>query len=395
MKNLEIARILNNIADILEIQEVPFKPRAYKNAARAIESLSEDIEELYKRGELEKIPGVGEHIAKKIEEIIKTGKLKYYEKLKKELKIDLESLKHIPSLGPKKIKFLFGKLKIKNLNDLEKAAKQQKLRELPGFGEETEKNILQGIEFVKNRPKRFLYSEVSPIVNDIIKRLSSLKFVEKIEVAGSYRRGKETIGDLDFLAVSKQPEKIMGAFTSLPDIKKVLAKGLTKASILLGQIQVDLRVVAEKEYGSALLYFIGNKEHNVELRKLALSKGYTLSEYGLFKLKGKSWAAGRTENEIYQKLGLSYIPSELRENMGEIKAAQNNSLPRIIEKKDVNGIFHNHTTWSDGSSSIAEMVKKAEELKLKFISFNDHFGPIGITNPLNEKRLFCFRKLSH
>ena len=393
MKNLEIARILNNIADMLEIQNVPFKPRAYRNAARSIASLSEDIDEIYKRGELENIPGVGEHIAKKIEEIIKTGKLKYYEKLKKEVKIDLESLKGIPSLGPKKIKVLYEKLRIKSLSDLEKAARQQKLRKLSGFGEETEKNILQGIELIKNRPKRFLYSEVSPIVNDILQKLGSLKFVDRLEIAGSFRRGKETIGDLDFLAVSKQPEKVMRAFTSLPDIKKILASGTTKSSILLSSnIQVDLRVVQEKEYGSALLYFIGNKEHNVELRKLALSKGYTLSEYGLFKVKGKSWVAGRTEREVYDKLKISYIPPELRENMGEIKAAQAKSLPQLVESKEIKGMFHNHTNWSDGSSSMAEMVKKAEELKLKFISFNDHFGPIGITNPLNEKRLEAYLK---
>ncbi len=388
MKNQLIVKILNNIADLLELQDVEFKPTAYRRAAQSIESLSEDIEEIYKRKELEEIPGVGKHIAEKIAEIIETGKLKYYEKLKKEVKVDIEQLNEIPGLGPKKIKVLYKKLGVKDLDGLEKVLRQHKVSKLSGFGEKTEQTLLQGIELLKKRPSRFLYIHAMPIVEEITGFLSRQDFVEKVEVAGSYRRRKETIGDLDFLAVSSSPDKVMDIFTRMKDVKDVLAKGTTKSSVRLSNgMQVDLRVVQKKEFGSALLYFIGSKEHNVELRKLALKQGYTLSEYGLFSVKGKKWVAGRNEQEIYQKLGLHYMEPELRENRGEIESARRGALPKLAAAKDVRGVFHNHSVWSDGNNSLLEMAQKAEELKFKFISFNDHFGPIGITNPLNEKRL--------
>ncbi len=393
MKNLEIAQILNNIANILELEEVQFKPRAYRNAARAIESLSEDIKDIYNRGELENIPGVGKHIAEKIKEIIETGKLKYYQKLKKKTKIDIEGLGRIPGLGPKKIKYLYKKLKIKNVKDLQKAIKQKKLVKLKGFGEETEHNFVEGINFVKSKPKRFLYAHLQPIVNEIVNDFKKLSYVKNIEVAGSFRRGKETIGDLDFLVTSSKPNKVIETFVSLPDVKKVISQGTTRSSIRLSNgLQVDLRVVKEKEFGSALLYFIGNKQHNIELRKIALSKGYTLSEYGLFKLKSKKWIAGRTEENIYQKLGMQYIAPELRENTGEIKAALVKELPKLIVNKNVKGLFHNHSNWSDGTKTILEMAQKAEQMGIKFISFNDHFGDITIAHPLNEKRLVGYLK---
>ncbi len=393
MKNLEIAKILYAMADILELQEVQFKPRAYRNAARAIETLSEDIEETYKKNKLQEIPGVGESIAEKIEEYIKTGKISAYEKLKKEVKIDLESLESIPGLGPKKIKIFYQKLNIKNIKDLEKAIEQHKLQKISGFGEETEENLKRGIELVKSHPKRFLYAHALPIVNQIKSYFQKYSFIKKFEVAGSFRRGKETVGDLDFIAVSDQPEKVMELFIKIPDVKEVIAKGSTKSSIRLSNgLQIDLRVVKEEEFGSALLYFIGNKEHNVEIRKLALSKSYTLNEYGLFNLKTKKRIAGRTEQEIYDKLGLQYIEPEMRENMGELKLSQQHKLPNLVTDKDIKGVFHNHSQWSDGNNTLSEMIKKAEELKLKFISFNDHFSNIGIVNPLNEKRLISYLK---
>lgn len=393
MKNQLVVKILNNIADILELQEVEFKPQAYRKAAMSVESLSEDIEEVYKRDELEEIPGVGRHIAEKIVEIIETGKLKYYEQLKKEIKVDVEGLNEIPSLGPKKIKVLYKKLGVKDVGDLEKAIKQHKVRELESFGEKTEQTLLRGIELLKKRPSRFLYIHALPVVDAITKHLKKYPFVQKVEIAGSYRRGKETVGDLDFLVVSSQPKKVMEAFMSMKDVKEVLAKGETKSSVRLSNdMQVDLRVVHEKEYGAALLYFIGSKEHNIELRKLALKKSWTLNEYGLTALKDKKWVAGRTQEEIYQKLGMRYIEPELRENKGEIAASQRGTLPTLVTKKDINGVFHNHTKWSDGHNSLLEMAQKAEELNLKFISFNDHFGHMGITNPLTEKRLVTYLK---
>lgn len=402
MKNLEIVQILNNIADILELQGVQWKPQAYRKAARNIEALSEDLAEIARREELQQIEGVGEAIAEKIEEILKTGKLKLYEDLKKKIKIDIEQLNNIPGLGPKRIKILYQKLKIKNAADLEKAILQKKLQKIEGFGEETEKKLLHGLQILKTKPKRFLYAQAAPIVAETLAALQKYPFVKKAEVAGSFRRGKETVGDLDFLVVSPQPVKVMEVFISLPEVGEVLAKGTTRSSIRLKNgLQIDLRVVAEKEFGSAMNYFIGSKEHNIELRKLALSKGYSLSEYGLFKLKhqkknpnreDKVWVAGRTEEEIYQKLKLQYIPPELRENMGEITAAQKNALPKLITEKDIRGIFHNHSTWSDGNNSLLEMAKEAERLGFEFISFNDHAGQMGITNPITAKRLSGYLK---
>ena len=266
---------------------------------------------------------MGQHIAKKIEEILKIVKLKYHQKLKKWIKIDLEQLKAIPNLGIKKIKVLYKQLKIKNISDLEKAIKKKQIQKLTGFAEKTEQLLSQGIELLKSKQKRYLYSEAKPYVNQIKRFLQSSPLVERVEIAGSFRRKEETIGDLDFLVISTKAKQVIDLFTKLPNIKKVLAKGTTKSSLhLKNGLQVDLRVVKKKEYGSALLYFTGNKQHNITLRKLALSKGYTLSEYGLFRVKEKKWLAGRTEEEIYKKLGLNYIKPEIRKNRGEIKAAQ-------------------------------------------------------------------------
>jgi len=393
MKNQEIAQILYEIADLLELQEIKFKPQAYRNAARSIESLSEDIKAIHQRGELQKIPGIGEHIALKIEQFLETGKIDYYNKLKKEIGFDIEQLLQIPGLGPKRVKILHQKLKINSIDDLEKTIKAGKLRMIPGFGEEMEKNFLKGIEYIKTNPRRYLYAQALPIVNDVLSRLRKLPLIKKVEVAGSFRRGKETVGDLDFLATSPQPKEVIDYFTKLPDVKEVLNKGTTKSSVRLSNgLQMDLRVVKEKEFGSAMNYFIGSKEHNISLRKFALSKGYTLSEYGLFRLKDKRWIAGTTEKDIYNKLGMSYIEPELRENTGEIETSLNNKLPKLITKNDIQGVFHNHSTWSDGENSLLEMAQQAEKLGFKFISFNDHYSNLGILNPLKEKRLGAYLK---
>lgn len=383
MKNQAIAKVFYNIADLLEIQNVKFKPQAYRKAARIIENLDQDISKIK---DLKSLAGVGEHLAQKIKEILKTGKLKYYQKLKKEVGIDIEKLKDVPTLGPKKIKLLHEKFGIKNLKDLEKALKQNQIQKIEGFGKESIKNIKEGIKIIKSRPNRFLYFEVEPIVQEILEYFKE----EKIEVAGSFRRGKETIGDLDFLITTNKPKKVIDKFLKFPK-KKIINQGLTKSSILLkNNLQVDLRVVKDKEFGSALLYFIGNREHNIALRKHAISLGYKLSEYGLF--IGKKLVAGKTQEEIYKKLKLQYIPPEIRQNVGEIDLAKANKIPKLIEKKDLKGVFHNHSTWSDGINSIEEMTNQANNLKLKFISFNDHFGPLKITNPLDKKRLNSYLK---
>jgi len=393
MKNQEIVRILNNIADILELQEVKFKPQAYRRAALSIEELSEDVGEVYKRGELGELPGVGESIMEKIEEIIKTGKLKYYEQLKNEINIDVEGLNEVYGLGPKKIKILYKQLGVKNLKDLERVLSTHKVKDLDGFGEKTEELLWKGLQFAKGNHKRFLYYHAQPIVEKLLSELRELNFVSKAEIAGSFRRGKETVGDLDILVVSNEASKVMDKFVIFSEVKEVIAKGVSKSSVRLENgLQVDLRVVKDTEFGSALLYFIGNKEHNVELRKLALSKGYTLNEYGLFTLKDKKWIAGRTEEEIYKKLGLQFMPPEIRENHGEIKESLSKRIPELVNIKDFKGAFHNHTKWSDGGNTLLEMVISAEDLGWKFISFSDHFGSIGVTNPLNERRLQWYLK---
>ena len=314
MLNQKIAEILYNIADILELQDIKFKPQAYRNAARGIENLSEDIALVYKHGKLEEIPGVGEHIAKKIEEIIFTGRLKYYEQLKKETQIDIEGLNQIPGLGPKKIKVLYQKLKVKTLRDLEKAIKNKTIRELPGFGEKSEEILKQGFDLLKRKPQRWPWKEAQPVVERILKHFKKSTFVKRIEVVGSFRRKKATIGDLDFLVISKNAEKVMNHFLSFPEKNAILSHGKTRSSIRLkNDLQVDLRVFKKEEFGAAMLYFIGSKEFNINIRKIALSKGYTLNEYGLYDLKTKTKVAGRNEREIFKILGLKYLPPEKRE----------------------------------------------------------------------------------
>ncbi|MCD6447990.1 MAG: DNA polymerase/3'-5' exonuclease PolX [Thermoplasmata archaeon] len=382
MKNQEIAKILYEIADLLEIEGVEFKPRAYRKAAQNIESLSVDIEELWKKGQLEKIPGVGKSIAKKIEEYLKTGRVKKLEELRQKIPVDIESLSAVEGLGPKMIKVLYEKLGVKNLDDLERVAKQHRIRRLKGFGEKTEKKILEGIEIARQRQHRFLLGHVLPEANAIVEELKP--HVEKISLAGSIRRRKETIGDVDILAVSSEPEKVMDIFTSMKRVEKVLAKGITKSSVRLhGGIQVDLRIVEKESFGSALQYFTGSKEHNIEVRKIAIKHGYKLNEYGLF--KGFERIAGASEEEVYEALGMQWIPPELRENRGEIEAALNKSLPKLVEYEEVKGDLQMHTKWSDGANTIEEMVQEARRLGHKFIAITDHVGSLKIAGGMDEE----------
>ncbi|HHF56424.1 MAG TPA: DNA polymerase/3'-5' exonuclease PolX [Thermoplasmatales archaeon] len=382
MKNQEVAKILYEIADLLEIEGVEFKPRAYRKAAQNIESLSVDIEELWKKGQLEKIPGVGKSIAKKIEEYLKTGRVKKLEELRQKIPVDIESLSAVEGLGPKMIKILYEKLGVKNLDDLERAAKQHRIRRLKGFGEKTEEKILEGIEIARQRQHRFLLGYVLPEANAIVEELKP--HVEKISLAGSIRRRKETIGDVDILAVSSEPEKVMDIFTSMKRVEKVLAKGITKSSVRLhGGIQVDLRIVEKESFGSALQYFTGSKEHNIEVRKIAIKHGYKLNEYGLF--KGFERIAGASEEEVYESLGMQWIPPELRENRGEIEAALNKSLPKLVEYEEVKGDLQMHTKWSDGANTIEEMVQEARRLGHKFIAITDHVGSLKIAGGMDEE----------
>lgn len=389
ISNTEIARVLYEIGEYLDMQKVPFKPRAYEKAAQTIEGLQEEVADIYKKGGLkaiEEIPGVGISIAEKIEELIKTGKCKYYEELKKKTPVDLSTLTRVEGLGPKKISRLFQKLGIKNLEDLEKAAKAGKIAKLEGFGKKSEEGILKGLEFAKSSDGRFLLGFVLPIVREIENRLRILKEVKKVEVAGSIRRKKETIGDVDILVVSDNPKPVMDYFVSMPEVARILASGGTKSSVTLKSgIDVDIRILPEESYGSALLYFTGSKDHNVELRKIAIKKGYKLSEYGLF--KGKKQIAGKTEEEIYKVLGMDYIEPEMREMTGEVETAQRKSLPKLIGYEELKGDLQVQTKWTDGSDSIEELAKEAIKRGFEYMAITDHTKRLAMTRGLDEKRI--------
>jgi len=400
MKNQEVAQILFEIGEFLDLQEIPFKPAAYQQAAIAIDNMEEDILDLYKKEGikgLEKIPGVGKSIAEKIEEFLKTGKIKYIKELKKATPIDLEQLTKVEGLGVKRIKKLWKELGVRNLKDLEKALDDHKIAPLFGFGEKMEENILESIQFLKQGRGRFLLREIIPEVERITEKFKKIKGVVNLSVAGSTRRRKETIGDVDFLVAIKDTsdkylvEKIMSTFVLMDDVVKIVGKGETKSSIKTKKgLDMDLRLVKESSFGSALQYFTGSKEHNIALRRIAMKQGYKLSEYGLFKNERK--IKGETEEEIYEKLGMDWIPPEMRENQGEIELAISKKLPKLIELKDINGDFHCHTNWDGGEHSILEMAETAISLGYKYIGIADHTQSLKIENGLDEKRLIEQRK---
>ncbi len=389
MKNIEVAKILKEISIILDMDNVPFKPRSYEKAARSIEAQEEDVEEIYAKGgvkALMEIPGVGQSIAEKIEELIQTGKLRYYEELKRRIPVDLESLSKIEGLGPKTIKVLWEKLQIQNIDDLEKAARAHKIAKLPGFKEKTEQNILKGIEFAKRSSGRHILGYALPLIRTIEDRLKSLPDVESVSVAGSVRRMKETVGDVDFLVISAKPGKVMDYFVSMPEVVDIIGKGDTKSSIRLKTgMDADIRVLPEESFGAALQYFTGSKDHNIALRRIAQEEGMKLSEYGLF--KNDKQVAGRTEEEVYRKCGLAWIPPELRENTGEIEAAIKNRLPRLINYADLKGDLQVNSTWTDGAHSIREMAEEAKRIGMEYIAITDHAKTLAMTRGLDEKRL--------
>ena len=390
MKNRELAQIFNDIASYLEMDEVPFKPYAYQKVAAALEGLEESAASIYKRKGLkglEEIPGVGKNIALRIEEYLKTGKIKYYEQFKKRLPLNLGEMTSVEGMGPKRARLLYQKLGIKDLKSLEKAAKAKKIASLPGFGEKTEKNILEAIKFLKRSKGRFFLGEILPEVKYIIGRLKELKEVEQISVAGSVRRMKDTIGDVDILVTTENPKKVMDFFVSLPGITKIWGKGLTKSSIRMEEgFDVDLRALRKKSYGSALQYFTGSKEHNIITRRIAIQRGLKLSEYGLF--RGKRMIAGWSEEGIYKALGMAWMAPELRENEGEIEAALAGKLPKIIGYGDILGDLHCHTTWTEGKQDIKEMVISARELGYQYLGISDHAKFLSMVHGLDEKRLF-------
>lgn len=389
MKNRFVADILYQIADLLDVKgEIFFKTRAYRIAAQTIETLDEDIEAVSNENRLQSIPGVGEALAKKIKEIVETGKLEYFERLKEEIPEGLLTLLDIPGLGPKKVSALYENLDISTIKQLRKACIEGRLRDLDGFGEITERNILRGIQLREKTSGRVLLNVAYVDGNNYLDYMKRCDKIDRISIAGSLRRMKETIGDVDILASSRYPEDVMEYFVHYDDVQRVLLKGSTKTSVLLhDNLQVDLRVVKNESYGSALQYFTGSKEHNVKVRSLAIKKGYKLNEYGLFDKETEKYVAGEVEEEIYTTLGLSYIEPELRENKGEIDLAQKGRLPRLVEYDDVIGDFHIHSTWSDGSDSIEDISRVAQNMGYSFVCIADHSQSLKIANGLSEERV--------
>jgi len=387
MKNPDVAKFFYEIASILEAQDVQFKPMAYRKAAMAIETWNAEVEEIYKEkgvNGLKEIPGVGEAIAKKTAEILETGKLKYLEELRKDSPRELLDIVSIYDIGAKTAYKIYKELGVNTVEDLKKAAESHKIREIKGLGEKTEEKILEGIKKMKERKGRMLLGIAWPVAVDVVESLKKTEDIEKISIAGSLRRKKETIGDIDILVVSSQPEKIMNSFTSLENVKKILVKGRTKTSVIINDIHTDLRVVPRESFGSALQYFTGSKEHNIKIRKIASDKGMKISEYGVFDRKTNKRLAGETEEEVYNALSMAYIEPELREDRGEIEEAMKNKLPKLINEKDIKGDFHVHTKWSDGANSIEEMAGAGIKKGYSYIAVTDHSKSLRVARGLKE-----------
>jgi len=384
MRNQEIAKIFNDISDILEIKgDNPFRIRAYRRAAQNIDGLAKDVAEISVE-ELQEIPGIGDDLAGKIQEYVKTGNLKFYDELKKEVPPGLVDLLSVPGLGPKTAKLLLEKLHIKDIDDLEKHAKEGKLKGLPGIQARTEENILKGIAMIKRHPGRFPIGRVLPVAEGILGKLKEKAPVNKLSIAGSLRRWKDTIKDIDVLATSKDPHKVMDVFVHLPQVKEVLMKGPTKSSLITKEgIQVDLRVVDEGSFGAALAYFTGSKEHNIRLREMAVKKGLKINEYGIFDAKTEKKLGGKNEGDVYKILDMSYIPPELREDTGEIEAALEGRLPGLVEMGDIKGDLHVHTKSSDGSHDIQELIDAAKARGYEYLAITDHSKGLAVARGLS------------
>ena len=372
-----------------EDPNVQFRARAYYRAADTIASLSENVTDIYDKygvnGLLE-IPSVGKAIASKIEEYLKTGKMQHLEELKAKVPINIDELYGIEGMGPKTIKMFYDKLQIKNLADLEKAATEGKLKTLPGFTEKKEQDIFKQIEFFKRGKGRLIIGEVYPLVKQIEKRLQHIAGVKNAAAAGSIRRMKETIGDIDYLVAASDPAQVIDFFVKMPEVQEILGMGRAKAFVKLASgIDADLLVVPEESWGSALQYFTGSKEHSVQLRKIAISKGLRLNEWGVF--KGDKRVAGKTEEEVYKILGLHWIPPEMRENAGEIELGRQGKVPKLVEYGSLKGDLQVHSENSDGTATIEEMARGAKAFGLDYIAITDHTKSLKLAGGLEEQEL--------
>ncbi|MBS3766084.1 DNA polymerase/3'-5' exonuclease PolX [Candidatus Bipolaricaulota bacterium] len=382
----QVAEILNQVADLLEIKGVEYKPRAYRRAARQVDSLADDLEEIHSRGELEEIPSVGEKIAEKIAEILETGKLEYHEELKEEIPIDPVLLK-VRNLGPKKMKKIWEELDVTTLDELEEAGENQRIREIKGFGPKSEKNIMKGLEIVRRSQGKIHISEVMPVATEIRDQMEESGSFDDIGFAGSLRRRKYQVGDVDILATTGDRGEAMDTFSALDLVDQVLSKGDTKASIRTNEgLRIDLRIVDRASLGAAKQYFTGSQQHNVRMRQRAIARGYKLNEYGLFDKDSEEKVSGDDEAEIYQKLGLSWIPPELREARGEIGVAENDRLPRLVEKDEIKGDLHCHSDRSsDGEIPLETLGEQAQKRGYSYLTVTDHAETAGIVGGLTDE----------
>ncbi len=390
--NSDIERIFNQVADLLEISGAnPFRVRAYRNAARTVNDRAQSMASLLEQGEdLAELPGIGDDLAGKIAEIVETGKLKLLEDLQQEVPGELSKLLEISQLGPKRVAALHRELDIDNLEDLAEAAKQQKIRQLEGFGEKIEEKILKELARHEGVEPRTKLVEAEQIVGPLRAFLQEIDGVKRVAVAGSYRRRKETVGDLDLLVTCTHDSPVMERFTGFEDVEEVLAEGKTKSSVRLrGGLQVDLRVVPQVSYGAALYYFTGSKEHNIAVRKIAGDKDLKLNEYGIFRGEGddEERIAGASEEEVFEAVDLPYIEPELRENRGEIEAARQGKLPELIVREDLRGDLHSHTKATDGKASLREMVEAARDLGYSYLAITEHSQAVTVAKGFDRKRL--------
>ena len=389
MRNAELARVFRDLAAYLDMEGVPFKPRAYEKAAQAIESHDRPLGEVYRAGSvkaLRQIPGIGASMADKLEELITTGKCKLREQYHRRMPVDLAALTALEGVGPKGVKVLYERLRVRTLADLAAAARAGKIRVLPHFGERSEQKILKALAFAQTSGQRIPLAVAGPAVDELAAALARIPGVDRVAIAGSIRRRKETVGDADLLAVARKADAAIAAFAKLPQVARVIGQGGTKCSVKLGDgFQVDLRVVPAESFGAALLYFTGNKAHNVVLRQLAMKRKWKLNEYGLF--RGTRRIAGRTEEEIYDRLGLAWIPPVLREDQGEIDAARARTLPRLVEPGDLRGDLQTQTDWTDGQDSLEAMALAAREAGLEYVAITDHTVSLAMTGGCDARKL--------
>ncbi|WP_248896755.1 helix-hairpin-helix domain-containing protein [Haloplanus halobius] len=385
MKNEDVAQLLFEIADLLEMQDVEYKPRAYRQAARNVQSLSADIEAIHERGELDDIDGVGESIASKIAEYLETGELDYLQQLRGDLDLDIEALTAVRGVGPKTARTLYREAGITDLEDLEQAAREGRIGEIEGFGAQTEANILDHIERAKRGQERTLIGRAFSRAEELHDRLDDAEAFDRVQIVGSFRRRRPTVGDIDILATASDAEAAMETFCGFEDVAEVRSRGETKSSITVppDDLQVDLRVVEDRSWGAALVYFTGSKDHNITLRDRALDRDWKLNEYGLFDVSDVKDEGGKragevlaseTEEAVYDALGLAWIPPELREDTGEVAAAAEGRLPALVETDELRGDLQVHTDYSDGSHTVREMAQAADDRGLEYVVITDH-GP--------------------